>query len=686
MNLLRMICISALTLMCLVAFAAEHGFVQTAPLPNRHALNNLDDPQPDTLLYDDGDPQYLWPGNDYWIRVEFTAPDTFELRSIYFYTTNFESVAGPCSIWVHADDEGDLGDVLSVYEQETLLDGGFNDTNLPTPVTFDPGEVFYIVLGPMPGGEQSETWVPMIDGNSTGHGALGTNGHYGDYDPNVPGDWMVRAGGNLVDYTDLQPLECWNIIDSADPAFNFLPDSDVLLYAEIMNSGSEDVEAFSVNWQIDDPNGQTIYTETSNYTSLAVGQTLEAVAPMPITVTTLGEYIAYAEVFTPEDAVFGNNTKPLRFFVGDTPRWFRYDDNEESAETQINPSQGTSWGVSFIPTTYPARVDSVRVFFGGEGEAQISLYLNDPDEGSPLSTPAYVDNPMVTEGWNSIAITPPFDIFDGQIVTVATEWTTDAVATGKDDDAPNQAGITNMPGVAWQGFQGTWTPDLGGNWCIQAYLDTSSAIPPYPVIEVSVEELDFGTVPVNQTAELSFWIWNRGDIDDLVINDVNLLPPVVRNIYSLNPETPTIAAHDSVEVVVTFAPENAGQAYNGLMDLINNSENNSNYQIVLRGTGGEIDAAGDNRTGLPERIALSQNYPNPFNPSTSVEFALPARSDVRLTVFNTLGQEVASLARGSFDAGYHAVEFDAAALSAGLYFYKLEAGSFTQTRKMMLLK
>jgi hypothetical protein len=59
---------------------------------------------------------------------------------------------------------------------------------------------------------------------------------------------------------------------------------------------------------------------------------------------------------------------------------------------------------------------------------------------------------------------------------------------------------------------------------------------------------------------------------------------------------------------------------------------------------------------------------------------------VKLSVFNTLGQQVATLLQGNLDAGFHSVEFGASDLSAGLYFYKLEAGAFTQTRKMMLLK
>ena len=91
-------------------------------------------------------------------------------------------------------------------------------------------------------------------------------------------------------------------------------------------------------------------------------------------------------------------------------------------------------------------------------------------------------------------------------------------------------------------------------------------------------------------------------------------------------------------------------------------------------------------TGLPGTYTLSQNYPNPFNPSTVIEFSLPKASNVDLKVFNMLGQEVATLAHGSFSAGDHTVTFSAKNLASGLYFYRLTADQFSSVRKMMLLK
>ena len=91
-------------------------------------------------------------------------------------------------------------------------------------------------------------------------------------------------------------------------------------------------------------------------------------------------------------------------------------------------------------------------------------------------------------------------------------------------------------------------------------------------------------------------------------------------------------------------------------------------------------------TQVPLEFALAQNYPNPFNPSTTIRYGLPERSHVTLTVFNSLGQQVATLVEGEREAGHHDVVFDASHLASGVYLYRLVAGEFVQTRKLLLMK
>jgi hypothetical protein len=90
--------------------------------------------------------------------------------------------------------------------------------------------------------------------------------------------------------------------------------------------------------------------------------------------------------------------------------------------------------------------------------------------------------------------------------------------------------------------------------------------------------------------------------------------------------------------------------------------------------------------GSPASYALDQNYPNPFNPSTTISYALPAGSNVKLVIYNSLGQEVRTLVNEFEAAGIHKVNFSALNMTSGMYFYKIEAGSFTQVKKMILLK
>jgi hypothetical protein len=91
------------------------------------------------------------------------------------------------------------------------------------------------------------------------------------------------------------------------------------------------------------------------------------------------------------------------------------------------------------------------------------------------------------------------------------------------------------------------------------------------------------------------------------------------------------------------------------------------------------------RPGVPARCALEQNYPNPFNPVTTIPYQLAERALVTLKVYNLLGQEVATLVDGAVDPGYYRIRFDAGKLASGVYFCRLRAGDFVQTKKLLLL-
>ena len=107
---------------------------------------------------------------------------------------------------------------------------------------------------------------------------------------------------------------------------------------------------------------------------------------------------------------------------------------------------------------------------------------------------------------------------------------------------------------------------------------------------------------------------------------------------------------------------------------------------VLLGIGSPIIGVEDEQRLIPQSFVLKQNYPNPFNPVTTIEYFLPRSSEVLLTVYNLRGEEVARLLKGTMPTGNHRVIWDASNVSSSIYFYRLQAGDFVQTRKMVLLK
>jgi photosystem II stability/assembly factor-like uncharacterized protein len=99
-----------------------------------------------------------------------------------------------------------------------------------------------------------------------------------------------------------------------------------------------------------------------------------------------------------------------------------------------------------------------------------------------------------------------------------------------------------------------------------------------------------------------------------------------------------------------------------------------------------ITSVKERSTIVPTNVLLEQNFPNPFNPSTTIRYALPRKLHATLTVFNILGQQVASLVDGDQEAGYHEVQFNGSGLASGVYFYRIQAGRFVETRKLLLVR
>jgi len=108
--------------------------------------------------------------------------------------------------------------------------------------------------------------------------------------------------------------------------------------------------------------------------------------------------------------------------------------------------------------------------------------------------------------------------------------------------------------------------------------------------------------------------------------------------------------------------------------------------VGLGGGQGWLEKAYSDISNLPTDCALLENYPNPFNARTTISYQLPAEAHVRLEVYNTLGQRIATLVDVRQEAGYRSVVWDASEVSSGVYFYKLTTGDFSESKRMLLVK
>jgi len=134
----------------------------------------------------------------------------------------------------------------------------------------------------------------------------------------------------------------------------------------------------------------------------------------------------------------------------------------------------------------------------------------------------------------------------------------------------------------------------------------------------------------------------------------------------------------------TFIPDWTDITNNELLILVDIGNNGTiDDTITVTNTVGVED---EGNLLTPKEYNLAQNYPNPFNPVTTIQYSIPQRSNVTLKVYDILGNEVATLINEEKDRGVYSVNFDASGLASGMYLYRIQAGSFVETKKMILLK
>jgi hypothetical protein len=153
-----------------------------------------------------------------------------------------------------------------------------------------------------------------------------------------------------------------------------------------------------------------------------------------------------------------------------------------------------------------------------------------------------------------------------------------------------------------------------------------------------------------------------------------------------NPLSGNILPGSELDVNVSLDATNLIQfEYQANIVINSNDPYNSRITIPVNLTIEPTGVDGD-LLGIPSVFQLSQNHPNPFNPSTMINYQLPMTNEVELSIYNLLGQKVATLVSERQNAGYHQVEWDASEFASGIYYYHIQAGEFLDVKKMVLVR
>jgi hypothetical protein len=218
------------------------------------------------------------------------------------------------------------------------------------------------------------------------------------------------------------------------------------------------------------------------------------------------------------------------------------------------------------------------------------------------------------------------------------------------------------------------------------------------VISFNTAIHNFGPINVNTPKkDTTMYIYNRGKLADsisvaLIYGTTSAGTVKPDSALSVFPKSFVLAPNDSQGITFTMFPPrfirtNLNITYTPKIIVTSTSSIGTNLfektlWVKLTGT---LASAGDGLI-VPAAFSLGQNYPNPFNPSTNIGFDIAEHSDVTLKLFDTIGREVRILAEGSYAPGRYAVTVEASGLASGVYLYRLNAGSFVETKPMLLMK
>jgi len=205
------------------------------------------------------------------------------------------------------------------------------------------------------------------------------------------------------------------------------------------------------------------------------------------------------------------------------------------------------------------------------------------------------------------------------------------------------------------------------------------ATAPVKALILSKNTIDFETVAIDSSKLDNVTVYNAGmdTLRTLSILSTNDRFRVLTDSIIIDPMAGT-------NLGIEFVPLTTSEE-TGFIILTHNTAGSPDT-VSVSGEGIIMNAIDIVQEWIPKAYSLSQNFPNPFNPTTNIEFSIPRSEFVSLKIYSLLGQDVATLVSAKMNAGSYNYSWDAGTLSSGVYMYKLNAGNFSQTRKMILLR
>ncbi|MBD3165976.1 T9SS type A sorting domain-containing protein [bacterium] len=690
--------ILGMLLVAMTAMADVSTPMHTVMLPDGRVISGdeLDTEFTDSLFYfDPGDYSSLYTTANLWSAVRFTAPAAFTLQGVHFLPLNqYSNTTDGAEVYVYDDDAGSPGENMltsgdpigTVATVASFSD--YNEVLLDEEdyIEFESGEEFWIIYGPAPGGnypgQTGDGWWNLLDSGSSNERnkmAAGTTIEaVTDWGDPLQGDFFIVAGGEVESFFDLSLKAVYNDVQQ----FHVSSGTTINYHAKIKNTGNIDSpDDAELELDLVDSEGTSVWSETITLDAIAGGDSTVIDLTTPWTAGDVDRYVMTGTITATDDADPDNDVNYLLQQVVASPDWYIYDDG--TFETGTNFSEGNGWAVAYKPSSVPANIDSA------------SWYIAEDDDDVNLQVWSLVDETIealwtyegaVDAEWNALEVTDEngeaFNIADGFFVPMYV-WTEGDNAFQRDINPPTSASNSEMPDASWQVSDGgsSWAFDNSGNWGMRARIGQGVA----PSLSFPNTQLDFGQVTVGETGSAMLEIENSGDgagrIDSITfaagsaeLSYVPTLPFVIE-------------AGETAEFEFQWTPEEVDPDFSGGALVYHNDLTQSPPRVIVQFSGvAALNVEENAEAGIPNEYFLDQNFPNPFNPTTTIRFGLVQPSNVKVTVYNIEGRQVATLVSRSMNAGVHHVNFDATNLASGVYYYAIQANDFRSMKKMVLMK